>query len=147
VHGLSVRQRRSARCAENNLKNISLDIPRRQITVFTGVSGSGKSSLVFDTIAAESQRLINETFSTGAAGRGRAVQSLDGDHRRPAVPRRKSALHARCFRSGFGRGKSVPNEDAFDTVENLQGGQAQKVVESGGYNTSELNTLHAGPSL
>src|SRR6516225_7931285 len=49
---------------ENNLKNISLDIPRRQITVFTGVSGSGKSSLVFDTIAAESQRLINETFST-----------------------------------------------------------------------------------
>jgi excinuclease UvrABC ATPase subunit len=48
----------------NNLKNISLDIPRRQITVFTGVSGSGKSSLVFDTIAAESQRLINETFST-----------------------------------------------------------------------------------
>jgi excinuclease UvrABC ATPase subunit len=49
---------------ENNLKNISLDIPRRQITVFTGVSGSGKSSLVFDTVAAESQRLINETFST-----------------------------------------------------------------------------------
>jgi len=49
---------------ENNLKNISLDIPRRQLTVFTGVSGSGKSSLVFDTIAAESQRLINETFST-----------------------------------------------------------------------------------
>lgn len=51
---------------ENNLKNISLDIPRRQITVFTGVSGSGKSSLVFDTIAAESQRLLNETFSTFA---------------------------------------------------------------------------------
>ncbi|MGB6943155.1 MAG: excinuclease ABC subunit UvrA [Bryobacteraceae bacterium] len=49
---------------ENNLKNISLDIPRRRITVFTGVSGSGKSSLVFDTIAAESQRLLNETFST-----------------------------------------------------------------------------------
>lgn len=49
---------------ENNLKNISLDIPRRKITVFTGVSGSGKSSLVFDTIAAESQRLLNETFST-----------------------------------------------------------------------------------
>ncbi len=49
---------------ENNLKGVSLDIPRRQLTVFTGVSGSGKSSLVFDTIAAESQRLINETFST-----------------------------------------------------------------------------------
>lgn len=49
---------------ENNLKNVSVDIPRRKITVFTGVSGSGKSSLVFDTIAAESQRLLNETFST-----------------------------------------------------------------------------------
>jgi ABC-type multidrug transport system fused ATPase/permease subunit len=57
---------------ENNLRNISLDIPRRQITVFTGISGSGKSSLVFDTIAAESQRLINETFSTGhGTGRGK----------------------------------------------------------------------------
>ena len=47
---------------ENNLKNISIDIPKRRITVFTGVSGSGKSSLVFGTIAAESQRLINETY-------------------------------------------------------------------------------------
>ena len=47
---------------ENNLKDVSLDIPKRKITVFTGVSGSGKSSLVFDTIAAESQRLINETY-------------------------------------------------------------------------------------
>ena len=47
---------------ENNLKNVSLDIPKRKISVFTGVSGSGKSSLVFGTIAAESQRLINETY-------------------------------------------------------------------------------------
>src|SRR5580700_4039951 len=47
---------------ENNLKKVSLDIPKRRITVFTGVSGSGKSSLVFNTIAAESQRLINETY-------------------------------------------------------------------------------------
>jgi excinuclease ABC A subunit len=47
---------------ENNLKNVSLDIPKRRITVFTGVSGSGKSSLVFSTIAAESQRLINATY-------------------------------------------------------------------------------------
>lgn len=47
---------------ENNLKTVSLDIPKRRITVFTGVSGSGKSSLVFNTIAAESQRLINETY-------------------------------------------------------------------------------------
>jgi len=49
---------------ENNLKNISLDIPKRRLTVFTGVSGSGKSSLVFGTIAAESQRLINETYTS-----------------------------------------------------------------------------------
>ncbi len=49
---------------ENNLKNVSLRIPKRQITVFTGVSGSGKSSIVFDTIATESQRLLNENFST-----------------------------------------------------------------------------------
>jgi excinuclease UvrABC ATPase subunit len=48
---------------ENNLTDISLDIPKRRLTVFTGVSGSGKSSLVFGTIAAESQRLINETYS------------------------------------------------------------------------------------
>ncbi|MCR6636300.1 excinuclease ABC subunit UvrA [Devosia sp.] len=47
---------------ENNLRDVSLDIPKRKITVFTGVSGSGKSSLVFGTIAAESQRLINETY-------------------------------------------------------------------------------------
>lgn len=49
---------------ENNLKNVSLRIPKRKITIFTGVSGSGKSSIVFDTIAAESQRLLNENFST-----------------------------------------------------------------------------------
>lgn len=48
---------------ENNLKNVSVEIPKRRITVFTGVSGSGKSSLVFATIAAESQRMINETYS------------------------------------------------------------------------------------
>ncbi len=47
---------------ENNLKDISLDIPKRKLTVFTGVSGSGESSLVFDTIAAEAQRQLNETL-------------------------------------------------------------------------------------
>lgn len=46
----------------NNLKNVSLEIPKKKITVFTGVSGSGKSSLVFDTLADESQRLLNETL-------------------------------------------------------------------------------------
>ncbi|HEV8281951.1 MAG TPA: excinuclease ABC subunit UvrA [Candidatus Limnocylindrales bacterium] len=53
---------------ENNLRDISLDIPKRRLTVFTGVSGSGKSSLVFNTIAAESQRLINETYSAFVQG-------------------------------------------------------------------------------
>jgi len=53
---------------ENNLKDVSIEIPKRQLTVFTGVSGSGKSSLVFDTIAAESQRLINETYSAFVQG-------------------------------------------------------------------------------
>ncbi|MGH9120486.1 MAG: excinuclease ABC subunit A, partial [Acidimicrobiales bacterium] len=53
---------------ENNLKNVSLLIPKRRLTVFTGVSGSGKSSLVFATIAAEAQRLINETYSTFVQG-------------------------------------------------------------------------------
>jgi excinuclease UvrABC ATPase subunit len=53
---------------ENNLKNISIDIPKRRLTVFTGVSGSGKSSLVFNTIAAESQRLINETYPAFVQG-------------------------------------------------------------------------------
>ncbi|GMX63690.1 excinuclease ABC subunit UvrA [Paenibacillus elgii] len=49
---------------ENNLKNVTVSIPKKRITVFTGVSGSGKSSLVFDTIAAESQRQLNETFTS-----------------------------------------------------------------------------------
>ena len=49
---------------ENNLRDVSVTIPKRRLTVFAGVSGSGKSSLVFDTVAAESQRLINETYSS-----------------------------------------------------------------------------------
>src|SRR5712672_3418764 len=53
---------------ENNLKDVSVEIPKRALTVFTGVSGSGKSSLVFGTIAAESQRMINETYSAFVQG-------------------------------------------------------------------------------
>jgi excinuclease UvrABC ATPase subunit len=53
---------------ENNLKDVHVEIPKRRLTVFTGVSGSGKSSLVFDTVAAESQRLINETYSAFVQG-------------------------------------------------------------------------------
>lgn len=63
---------------ENNLKNVDLDVPKRRLTVFTGVSGSGKSSLVFGTIAAESQRLINETYPT-------FVQQFMGELSRPEV--------------------------------------------------------------
>ena len=53
---------------ENNLRDVSVEIPKRRLTVFTGISGSGKSSLVFSTIAAESQRLINETYSAFVQG-------------------------------------------------------------------------------
>ncbi len=63
---------------ENNLRDVSLDIPKRRLTVFTGVSGSGKSSLVFETIAAESQRLINETYTA-------FLQSFMGTPARPDV--------------------------------------------------------------
>src|SRR2546429_8163827 len=52
----------------NNLRDVSVEIPKRRLTVFTGVSGSGKSSLVFGTIAAESQRMINETYSAFVQG-------------------------------------------------------------------------------
>ncbi|MFR9725275.1 ATP-binding cassette domain-containing protein [Streptomyces sp. MS19] len=67
---------------ENNLRDISLDLPKRRLTVFTGVSGSGKSSLVFGTIAAESQRLINETYTA-------FIQSFMPSQSRPDV----DALH------------------------------------------------------
>ncbi|WP_026316938.1 ATP-binding cassette domain-containing protein [Actinokineospora enzanensis] len=67
---------------ENNLADVSLDIPKRRLTVFTGVSGSGKSSLVFGTIAAESQRMINETYTA-------FVQSFMPSQSRPDV----DALH------------------------------------------------------
>src|SRR5579885_3055966 len=53
---------------ENNLRDVSVELPKRRLTVFTGVSGSGKSSLVFSTIAAESQRMINETYSAFVQG-------------------------------------------------------------------------------
>lgn len=64
---------------ENNLKNISLRIPKRKITVFTGVSGSGKSSIVFDTIGAEAQRQLNETFSTFVRNRLPKYSQPDAD--------------------------------------------------------------------
>ena len=88
----------------NNLKDVSVEIPKRRLTVFTGVSGSGKSSLVFSTIAAESQRMINETYSAFVQGfmptlARPEVDVLDGpddrDHRRPAADGRRPPLHGR----------------------------------------------------
>ena len=88
----------------NNLKDVSVEIPKRRLTVFTGVSGSGKSSLVFGTIAAESQRLINETYSAFVQGfmptlARPEVDVLDGpddgDHRRPGADGRQPPLHGR----------------------------------------------------
>jgi excinuclease UvrABC ATPase subunit len=61
---------------ENNLKDVSIEIPKRRLTVFTGVSGSGKSSLVFSTIAAESQRLINAMRGDGIGQRHRPVAAV-----------------------------------------------------------------------
>ena len=65
---------------ENNLEDVSLSIPKRKITVFTGVSGSGKSSLVFDTIAAEAQRQLNETFTAFVQGFLPSYGQPDVDH-------------------------------------------------------------------
>src|SRR5689334_13697451 len=63
----------------NNLKDVAVEIPKRRLTAFTGVSGSGKSSLVFGTIAAESQRLINETYSAFVQGFMPALVRPEGD--------------------------------------------------------------------
>ena len=65
---------------ENNLRNVSVDLPKRRLTVFTGVSGSGKSSLVFETIAAESQRMINETYSAFVQGFMPTLARPEVDH-------------------------------------------------------------------
>jgi excinuclease UvrABC ATPase subunit len=65
---------------ENNLKDISLELPKRRLTAFTGVSGSGKSSLVFETIAAESQRMINETYSAFVQGFMPTLARPEVDH-------------------------------------------------------------------
>ncbi|MDF2509922.1 MAG: Nogalamycin resistance protein, partial [Microbacterium sp.] len=67
----------------NNLRDVSVDVPKKLLTVFTGVSGSGKSSLVLDTIAAEAQRLVNDSYSTFIRARlpqmpAPDVQSMDG---------------------------------------------------------------------
>ena len=84
----------------NNLKNVSVELPKRRLTVFTGVSGSGKSSLVFGTIAAESQRLINETYSAFVQGfmptlARPDVDLLDGLTTAIIVDQERMGAHAR----------------------------------------------------
>jgi excinuclease UvrABC ATPase subunit len=84
----------------NNLKDVSVEIPKRRLTVFTGVSGSGKSSLVFGTIAAESQRLINETYSAFVQGfmptlARPEVDRLDGLTTAIIVDQERMGAHAR----------------------------------------------------
>ena len=78
---------------ENNLKDVSVEIPKRRLTVFTGVSGSGKSSLVFGTIAAESQRLINETYSAFLQGFMPTLGARTSTSSK-ASPRRSSSIRS-----------------------------------------------------
>jgi hypothetical protein len=100
---------------EHNLQDVSIQIPKRRLTVFTGVSGSGKSSLVFGTIAAESQRLINETYSAFLQGfmpmlaraRRRRLRGADhDDHRRPGAAGRQRPCHGRQPRRRLSLGYS-----------------------------------------
>lgn len=98
----------------NNLKDVTVELPKRRLTVFTGVSGSGKSSLVFGTVAAESQRLINETYSAfvqahadPGPARGRSARRAHHrDHRRSGTPGIQSALDGR---DGHGRQRDAAN--------------------------------------
>ena len=126
----------------NNLKDVSVEIPKRRLTVFTGVSGSGKSSLVFDTIAAESQRLINETYSAFVQGfmptLGRPeVDVLDGlttaiivDQERmgstPAPPSEPPPTPTRCYASSSAGSRphiGSPNAYSFN-VPSVKGAGA-----------------------
>ena len=145
----------------NNLKDVSVEIPKRRLTVFTGVSGSGKSSLVFGTIAAESQRLINETYSAFVQGfmptlARPEVDVLDGlttaiivdQERMGANPRSTvgTATDAnamlRILFSRLGQPHiGSPNAFSFN-VASISGAGAV-TIEKGGKKTREKRDVHA----
>ena len=148
----------------NNLKDVSVEIPKRRLTVFTGVSGSGKSSLVFGTIAAESQRLINETYSAFVQGfmptlARPEVDVLDGlttaiivdQERMGANPRSTvgTATDANAMlRILFSRlGKPhIGSPQAFSfNVASISGAGAV-TVERGGKTTTEKRDASASPA-
>ena len=143
----------------NNLKDVSVEIPKRRLTVFTGVSGSGKSSLVFGTIAAESQRLINETYSAFVQGfmptlarpevdvlEGLTTAIIVDQERMGANPRSTvgTATDANAMlRILFSRlGKphiGSPNAFSFNTA--TISGAGAVTIEKGGKTTSEKRTF------
>ncbi|MGH2358384.1 MAG: excinuclease ABC subunit UvrA, partial [Candidatus Limnocylindria bacterium] len=148
---------------ENNLKEISLDIPKRRLTVFTGVSGSGKSSLVFETIAAESQRLINETYSAFVQGfmptlARPDVDSLEGLTTAIIVDQERMGANARStvgtvtdtnalMRVLFSRlGKPhIGGPQAFSfNIPSVQGTGAATVERGGGQAIERTFTLQGG---
>src|SRR4249920_1546516 len=143
----------------NNLKDVSVEIPKRRLTVFTGVSGSGKSSLVFGTIAAESQRLINETYSSFVQGfmptLGRPdVDVLDGlttaiivDQERLGTDPRSTVgtatdAHAmlRILFSRLGKPHIGPPQAFSFNVASISGAGAV-TIERGGRTTREKRTF------
>ncbi|RST58693.1 hypothetical protein D5F11_015745 [Siminovitchia terrae] len=91
---------------ENNLKNVTLTIPKKKITVFTGVSGSGKSSIVFDTISKEAQRQLNQTFTTYIQNRLPTYSQPDAlsiENLSPAVVIDQRHLGGKCtFNAWYG---------------------------------------------
>ncbi|HKG55764.1 MAG TPA: excinuclease ABC subunit UvrA [Candidatus Limnocylindrales bacterium] len=148
---------------ENNLKDASVDIPKRRLTVFTGVSGSGKSSLVFGTIAAESQRLINETYSSFVQGfmptlARPDVDSLEGLTTAIIVDQERMGANARStvgtvtdtnalLRILFSRRGEphVGGPQAFSfNVPSVRGGGALTIERGGGKTVSRTFTVAGG---
>jgi len=147
----------------NNLKDVSVEIPKRRLTVFTGVSGSGKSSLVFGTIAAESQRMINETYSTFVQGfmptlARPDVDVMDGLTTAIIVDQERMGANVRStvgtatdanamLRILFSRLGTPhiggPNAFSFNTAT-ISGSGAVKIEKAGGTTTEKRSFSRAG---